>query len=134
MNEEREELIRRLKRATGEKTKAGALDVAAKHYLNDKQNKEKIADQLDVEELRTLSTPWLKMDRRTVVGADVEFETCSVCQDQSTELQKHHVSYQPERTIRVCSSCHGKIHDRDGFHDDLKPEMSRQEAKEKGLV
>ena len=40
MNDEREDRLRRLMQATGESTKAGALDVAVKHYLADLRNKE----------------------------------------------------------------------------------------------
>lgn len=42
-----------------------------------------------------------------------------------TVLITHHTSYYPEETIDVCRECHGKIHDQDGFHDDLIPERDR---------
>lgn len=46
-----------------------------------------------------------------------------------TMIHEHHVSYVPERTIRVCSDCHSKIHHDEDFRPDLKPEMSREEWK-----
>ncbi|WP_435069182.1 hypothetical protein [Haloplanus sp. C73] len=72
MSEEREDRLRRLMQATGESTKAGALDVAVKHYLADLQNKEQVADDLPTDFLKELHTPWVPMERETTVGIDVE--------------------------------------------------------------
>lgn len=72
MDDEREDRLRRLMEATGEKTKAGALDAAAKHYLADLQNKQQVAEDLDTEIAETLSTPWLPIKRETSVGVDEE--------------------------------------------------------------
>lgn len=52
-----------LMEATGENTKVGALFVAAEHYLNDKRNKERVADELPRDALEELSTPELPMER-----------------------------------------------------------------------
>jgi hypothetical protein len=46
----------------------------------------------------------------------------------------HHTSYSENETIRVCYPCHTKIHKTDGYRDDLKPEMSREQAYELGHV
>lgn len=70
MSEEREDRLRRLMQATGESTKAGALDVAVKHYLADLQNKEQAADDLPTEVLEELHTPWIPMERETTVGIE----------------------------------------------------------------
>lgn len=43
-------------------------------------------------------------------------------------IHQHHVSYEPEETIPVCSSCHRKIHKDPEFRPDLEPDMSRSEA------
>lgn len=43
MNQEREDRLARLQEATGEKTKAGAIDVAIKHYLADLHAKRGVA-------------------------------------------------------------------------------------------
>lgn len=72
MNDEREDRLRRLMQATGEKTKSGAIDMACKHYLADLEAKsnniEKIPDQL-VDEL---STPYVPLEREVTnnVGRD----------------------------------------------------------------
>ncbi len=52
----RDETLRMLMQATGEKTKTGALFAAAEHYLEDKQNKERVISQLDPETAEALST------------------------------------------------------------------------------
>lgn len=70
MDEEREDRLRRLMQATGENTKAGAIDVAVKHYLNDLRNKQRVADDLDAEVVEELSTPWIPMERETSVGRE----------------------------------------------------------------
>lgn len=68
MDEEREDRLRRLMQATGENTKAGAIDAAIKHYLQDLRNKQRVADELDTEVVEELSTPWIPMERETSVG------------------------------------------------------------------
>ncbi len=68
MTEEREDRLRRLMQKTDENTKAGAIDVAMKHYLSDLQNKERIADQLSTEALDELHTPYIPLERDTSVG------------------------------------------------------------------
>lgn len=45
----------------------------------------------------------------------------------TNRICEHHTSYQPERTIPVCASCHAKIHQKPGFRADLEPEMKRTE-------
>lgn len=65
----REETIRMLMQATGENTKTGALFAAAEHYLQDRRNKERIADDLPREHLEALSTSELPLRRgETRVG------------------------------------------------------------------
>jgi 3-methyladenine DNA glycosylase Mpg len=68
MSEERGDRLRRVMDATGENTKAKALDVAMNHYLADLANKERVADDLPGEHAEALSTPWLPIDRETRVG------------------------------------------------------------------
>ncbi|MFB6256300.1 MAG: hypothetical protein ABEH58_06170 [Haloplanus sp.] len=72
MTDERERRLRELMDATGENTKAGALDVAVKHYLADLRNKREVADQLDGEAVEALSTPFLPLERtrETSVGRE----------------------------------------------------------------
>lgn len=72
MSEEREDRLRRLMQATDENTKAGALDIAVKHYLSDLQNKELVADQLTSEQLEALHTPYIPLERKTSVGIKSE--------------------------------------------------------------
>jgi len=66
--DERERRWERLKEATGESTVAGALDVAAKHYLADLRAKRKIADELPGETVDELSTAELPIEREIKVG------------------------------------------------------------------
>lgn len=40
--------MRQLLEATGENTKAGAVDVSIQHHLEDLQNEERVAKQIDV--------------------------------------------------------------------------------------
>ena len=61
--EEREDRLRRLMQATGEKTMAGALDVAAKHYIRDLRAKERCIDKMCDEVIDELDGPWIPLDR-----------------------------------------------------------------------
>jgi predicted DNA-binding protein len=68
MDDEREDRLRRLMEATGESTKAGAIDLAIKHYLLDLENKRRVADDLETGALEELHTPYLPLERETTVG------------------------------------------------------------------
>ena len=68
MTEERADRLRRVMDATGENTKAKALDVAMNHYLADLANKERVAADLPGDVADDLLTPWLPIDRETQVG------------------------------------------------------------------
>lgn len=68
MNDEREDRLRRLMERTGESTKAGAIDIAIKHYLLDLENKRRVADELSTEVLEELHTPYVPLERETSVG------------------------------------------------------------------
>jgi hypothetical protein len=63
MTEDRERSLRRLMQATDENTKSNAIDAAIRHYLADLENKKRLANALDPDQLEELSTPWLPMDR-----------------------------------------------------------------------
>jgi hypothetical protein len=65
----RDETLRQLMQATGENTKVGALFAAADHYLQDRRQKERVADELSREHLEALSTSELPLKRgETRVG------------------------------------------------------------------
>ena len=70
--EERKRRWERLKRATGENTVAGALDVAAKHYVSDLETKRDLVEDLSPEVAAELSTPQLPVhvERVESVGPD----------------------------------------------------------------
>ena len=68
MTEERADRLRRVMDATGENTKAKALDVAMNHYLADLENEERVADDLPADMAGDLSTLWLPIERETWVG------------------------------------------------------------------
>lgn len=60
---------------------------------------------------------------------------CSACGDQLTNSRVyHHISYDPEIVETVCKSCHGKIHSNISYCPELTPSLTREEAKEKGLI
>lgn len=42
--------------------------------------------------------------------------------------EKHHISYEPERTVLVCRQCHGKIHAGEDGLEALQPDQSRAEG------
>lgn len=44
----------------------------------------------------------------------------------SEQTEEHHVSYEPEITLPLCSSCHGEVH-QDGRYEPLQPDMKRSE-------
>jgi ribosome-binding protein aMBF1 (putative translation factor) len=50
--------------------------------------------------------------------------TCAVCGDAAGI--EHHVSYQPEETVRVCRSCHNTIHSHHAEHG-LEPDYTSVE-------
>ncbi|HKJ58374.1 MAG TPA: hypothetical protein VKA37_04030, partial [Halobacteriales archaeon] len=68
MNPERVDRLARLQEATGEKTKAGAIDVGVKHYPTDLRAKRDVGVELDDELVDRISTPWLPIERATTVG------------------------------------------------------------------
>ena len=68
MTNERGDRLRRVMEATGENTKAKALDVAMNHYLQDLENKRRVARKIDDGLVTELSTPWLPIERETRVG------------------------------------------------------------------
>ena len=68
MTDERGDRLRRVMEATGENTKAKALDVAMNHYLADLKNKRRYANDSTGRWSRTFSTPWLPIERETSVG------------------------------------------------------------------
>ena len=54
-------------------------------------------------------------------------EYCPICRRWVSHLITHHISYSPEKTIRICESCHAKIH-RSKNHP-LKPKETRTTSK-----
>lgn len=66
--DDRQARLRRVMEATGERTKAGAIDVAMQHYLADLENKRRAVDRMDNELVKLLSTPYLPLERETIVG------------------------------------------------------------------
>jgi len=68
MNPERKRRFRRVMEATGENTKAGAIDVAMKHYLRDLQQKRQLVDSLEPETAEALSTGSMPINVEASVG------------------------------------------------------------------
>ncbi len=61
LNDERERLLDKLEGETEANTRAEAIDVAIRHYLEDKKNREQHWDQFTPEQLRLLNTDELKV-------------------------------------------------------------------------
>lgn len=59
------------------------------------------------------------------------YTKCSVCGSvvEKDAMHTHHTQYIPEKTMRVCPSCHTRIHKTDKYPD-LKPDDNRQEFEE----
>ncbi|MFC6755846.1 MULTISPECIES: hypothetical protein [Haloarcula] len=57
-------------------------------------------------------------------GVDTQDELCLLCEETSpiARMENHHISYEPEKVVRVCRRCHKRIHKEDGYHDELDPE------------
>lgn len=60
LNDERERLLDRLEEETDANTRAEAVDVAIRHYLEDKKNREVHWEKFTPEQLRLLNTSELK--------------------------------------------------------------------------
>lgn len=46
----------------------------------------------------------------------------------------HHISYDPELVVPMCTSCHERLHREDEFLPNLTPKMGRKEAEAQRLV
>lgn len=57
---------------------------------------------------------------------------CLVCGEKSN-LVEHHKSYFPEKVVDLCLSCHRNVHSEEEPAE-LVPDMSREEAEERGLI
>ena len=53
-------------------------------------------------------------------------ELCLLCNETTfVELMDtHHISYSPERVVRVCRECHQRIHQEPGYYDEFEPETT----------
>jgi hypothetical protein len=61
LNDQREHLLDRLEDETEASTRAEALDLAVKHYLQDKENREEHWEKFTPEQLRLLNTDALSV-------------------------------------------------------------------------
>lgn len=61
LNDERERLMDRIMGETEASTKAEAIDIALKHYLEDKRNRQEHADKIPPEKMKLLNTSELKV-------------------------------------------------------------------------
>lgn len=55
-----------------------------------------------------------------------DYGCCEICEAREKRIE-HHISYEPEKTILICKSCHNKIHTNDDFRPDLTPENVPEE-------
>lgn len=62
-----------------------------------------------------------KFDRWLADRLQETRQRCLLCGDSADD--RHHIQYLPEqRVVHLCRECHGKVHERDGFHDELQPD------------
>ncbi len=59
---------------------------------------------------------------------------CQGCDEVRTDCVAHHVSYDPEQVVPVCTECHGRLHADEAFLPELTPDMTRSEAENRDLV
>jgi len=59
--------------------------------------------------------------------AEVETYHLEIPKVLNTRIHEHHVSYEPEATVRVCNQCHRTIHADNGRFEALEPDQSRTE-------
>lgn len=62
------------------------------------------------------------------------YKTCFCCERDRKRTENHHISYHPEVVKPVCKGCHERIHHEEGFRPDLAPDLTREEAIEKGHI
>ena len=62
---------------------------------------------------------------------DADPSECYGCGASGVGLYVHHVSYFPETTVPVCSTCHGKIHSDTEQFASLQPDQERPADYEK---
>jgi len=60
--------------------------------------------------------------------------TCRGCWKEKTDCVAHHVSYEPEKVVPMCSRCHALLHERTDHLPHLTPDMSRRKAERLDLV
>lgn len=72
MTDARSRLIREVMQFTGENTKAGAIDEALGHYIEDHRQKSNIVQRLDPQIVEALSTNQLPMELEYQYSVGVE--------------------------------------------------------------
>lgn len=73
-------------------------------------------------------------DGATLIISPGQISQCTVCDRYEQFLEEHHTSYLPERTVDCCKDCHQRIHHEHGFREDLEPDHTRTEAKERDWI
>jgi len=55
-----------------------------------------------------------------------QVELCLLCREtvDIDLMDTHHISYTPEKVVRVCRGCHRRIHQEQGYYDELEPETT----------
>lgn len=63
-------------------------------------------------------------------------QECDVCGGEKyhKHVHRHHIDYGRNMFIWACRECHERIHNEDGFRDNLLPDKARQDVKELGKL
>jgi len=78
---------------------------------------------------------YVNLSKKLPNSIENNIDKCPLCgkigfkkyyRDKPPGFIDHHTSYEPEKTMLVCETCHGKIHQKDGFHDELEPDITRE--------
>jgi hypothetical protein len=66
--------------------------------------------------------------------SDAEEYRCHGCDRVLPNCVAHHVSYDPEVVVPLCSNCHARLHADEDYLPELTPDLSRGEAEARDLV
>jgi hypothetical protein len=61
-------------------------------------------------------------------ASPLEGRECAICakpRGDSKQMDRHHTNYERDEWIPLCQECHARVHDEEGFYDQLAPPETR---------